>query len=55
MLPTMASSICINVLLEVTVEKAQLEITAPAAGRLRILAQPETIIRLGDVIGRIEA
>lgn len=43
-----------DVLLEVTVEKAQLEIRSPASGRLTILAQPETIIRLGDVLGRIE-
>jgi pyruvate/2-oxoglutarate dehydrogenase complex dihydrolipoamide acyltransferase (E2) component len=43
-----------DVLLEVTMEKAQMEILAPASGRLRILAQPETIIRLGDVLGRIE-
>ncbi len=42
------------VLLEVTVEKAQLEIRSPAAGRLTIVAPPETIIRLGDVLGRIE-
>lgn len=43
-----------DVLLEVAVEKAQLEIKAPAAGRLRILAQPEAVIRSGDVLGMIE-
>jgi pyruvate/2-oxoglutarate dehydrogenase complex dihydrolipoamide acyltransferase (E2) component len=39
---------------ELTVEKAQLELTAPASGRLRILAPAETIVRKGTVIGRIE-
>jgi pyruvate/2-oxoglutarate dehydrogenase complex dihydrolipoamide acyltransferase (E2) component len=42
-----------DVLMELTVEKAQLEIKAPAAGRLNILAQPETVIRMGDVVGTI--
>jgi pyruvate/2-oxoglutarate dehydrogenase complex dihydrolipoamide acyltransferase (E2) component len=40
---------------ELTVEKAQLELTAPASGRLKILVQPETIIRKGQVLGTIEA
>jgi pyruvate/2-oxoglutarate dehydrogenase complex dihydrolipoamide acyltransferase (E2) component len=40
---------------EITVEKAQLELTAPATGRLTILVQPETIIRKGQVLGRIDA
>jgi pyruvate/2-oxoglutarate dehydrogenase complex dihydrolipoamide acyltransferase (E2) component len=39
---------------EITVEKAQLELNAPATGRLKILVQPETIIRKGQVLGRIE-
>jgi pyruvate/2-oxoglutarate dehydrogenase complex dihydrolipoamide acyltransferase (E2) component len=39
---------------ELMVEKAQLELSAPASGRLRILAQPESVIRKGQVIGRIE-
>jgi pyruvate/2-oxoglutarate dehydrogenase complex dihydrolipoamide acyltransferase (E2) component len=39
---------------EITVEKAQLELTAPASGRLKILVQPETIIRKGQVLGRID-
>jgi pyruvate/2-oxoglutarate dehydrogenase complex dihydrolipoamide acyltransferase (E2) component len=39
---------------ELTVEKAQLELVAPASGRLKILVQPETIIRKGQVLGRIE-
>ena len=40
---------------ELTVEKAQLELTAPASGRLRILVQPESIIKKGQVLGKIEA
>jgi pyruvate/2-oxoglutarate dehydrogenase complex dihydrolipoamide acyltransferase (E2) component len=39
---------------EVMVEKAQLELVAPASGRLRILAAPETIISRDHVVGRIE-
>ena len=39
---------------ELTVEKAQLELVAPASGRLRILVPPETIIRKGQVLGKIE-
>jgi pyruvate/2-oxoglutarate dehydrogenase complex dihydrolipoamide acyltransferase (E2) component len=39
---------------ELTVEKAQLELNAPASGRLRILAPAETVVRRGAVIGRIE-
>lgn len=39
---------------ELTVEKAQLELTAPASGRLRILAPAETLVRKGTVIGTIE-
>jgi pyruvate/2-oxoglutarate dehydrogenase complex dihydrolipoamide acyltransferase (E2) component len=42
-----------DVLMELTVEKAQLEIKAPVAGRLKILAEPETVIRMGDVVGTI--
>jgi pyruvate/2-oxoglutarate dehydrogenase complex dihydrolipoamide acyltransferase (E2) component len=40
---------------ELTVEKAQLELNAPASGRLTILAPAETVVRKGAVIGRIEA
>jgi pyruvate/2-oxoglutarate dehydrogenase complex dihydrolipoamide acyltransferase (E2) component len=40
---------------ELTVEKAQLELNAPASGRLRILVPAETVVRKGTVIGRIEA
>jgi hypothetical protein len=36
------------------VEKAQLELVAPASGKLTILAPPDTIVRKGTVIGRID-
>lgn len=39
---------------ELTVEKAQLELNAPATGRLRILVPAETVVRKGTVIGKIE-
>ena len=39
---------------ELTVEKAQLELNAPASGRLKILAPAETVVRKGTVIGRID-
>lgn len=39
---------------ELMVEKVQLELVSPSSGRLRILAAPETVIRKGDVIARIE-
>jgi pyruvate/2-oxoglutarate dehydrogenase complex dihydrolipoamide acyltransferase (E2) component len=39
---------------ELTVEEAQLELNAPASGRLKILAPAETVVRKGTVIGRIE-
>ena len=39
---------------ELTVEKAHLELNAPASGRLTILAPAETVVRKGTVIGRIE-
>ena len=39
---------------EIAVEKAQLELNAPASGRLKILAPAETVVRKGTVIGRIE-
>ena len=38
---------------EVMVEKAQLEVVAPASGRLTILAAPETVIGRDFVVGRI--
>lgn len=39
---------------ELMVEKVQLELVSPSSGRLHILAAPETVIRKGDVIARIE-
>jgi pyruvate/2-oxoglutarate dehydrogenase complex dihydrolipoamide acyltransferase (E2) component len=39
---------------EIMVEKAQLELVAPASGRLTILAVPETVIGRDQVVGRIE-
>jgi hypothetical protein len=39
---------------ELMVEKAQLELNAPASARLKILAPPDTIVRKGQVIGTIE-
>ena len=40
-------------LVEIMVEKAQFEIVSPAAGVLRILAPPETVVTPGTVIARI--
>ena len=40
---------------EIMVEKAQLEIVAPASGKLTILAVPETVIGRDQVVGRIES
>lgn len=39
---------------EIMVEKAQVELVAPASGRLTILAAPETVIGRDQVVGRIE-
>jgi pyruvate/2-oxoglutarate dehydrogenase complex dihydrolipoamide acyltransferase (E2) component len=44
-----------KLLAELMVEKAQLELTASASGRLHILAPADTVVRKGTVIGRIEA
>jgi len=43
-----------QLLAELMVEKAQLELVAPAGGRLRILLPADTVVRRGQVIGRIE-
>jgi pyruvate/2-oxoglutarate dehydrogenase complex dihydrolipoamide acyltransferase (E2) component len=43
-----------KLLAELMVEKAQLELIAPASGRLKILAPADTVVRKGAVIGRIE-
>jgi pyruvate/2-oxoglutarate dehydrogenase complex dihydrolipoamide acyltransferase (E2) component len=40
---------------ELTVEKAQLELTAPASGRLKIIVPADTVVRRGTVIGTIES
>jgi pyruvate/2-oxoglutarate dehydrogenase complex dihydrolipoamide acyltransferase (E2) component len=39
---------------ELTVEKARLELLAPASGRLRILAPPETVIGRSHALGTVE-
>jgi pyruvate/2-oxoglutarate dehydrogenase complex dihydrolipoamide acyltransferase (E2) component len=41
-------------LAELMVEKAQLELVSPASGKLTILAPPDTIVRKGTVVGRID-
>ena len=43
-----------QVIAEMMVEKAQIEVLAPASGRLTILAQPETVIDRSYVRARIE-
>jgi pyruvate/2-oxoglutarate dehydrogenase complex dihydrolipoamide acyltransferase (E2) component len=39
---------------ELAVEKAQLELTAPATGRLTVLEPADTIVSKGQVIARID-
>ena len=39
---------------EIMVEKSQIEVVAPASGRLTILAAPETVIGRDHIVGRIE-
>lgn len=43
-----------KVVVELMVEKAQMELLAPAAGRLKIIAAADAIVTRGQVIGRIE-
>lgn len=43
-----------KVVVELAVEKAQMELVAPASGRLVILAAADAIVTRGQVIGRIE-
>jgi pyruvate/2-oxoglutarate dehydrogenase complex dihydrolipoamide acyltransferase (E2) component len=43
-----------KLLAELMVAKAQLELEAPASGRLRILVQPDAVIKKGQVLARIE-
>ena len=42
------------VLAELMVEKISLELLAPAAGRLAIVAEADSVIRRGDLVARIE-
>jgi pyruvate/2-oxoglutarate dehydrogenase complex dihydrolipoamide acyltransferase (E2) component len=42
------------VVVELAVEKAQMELMAPAAGRLTFLAAADAIVTRGQVIGRID-
>jgi len=44
-----------DVLCEVTVEKAAMEIVSPADGRITLLKKPESPVKQGDVIARILA
>ncbi|MGC5617657.1 biotin/lipoyl-containing protein [Georgenia sp. Z1491] len=39
---------------EVQVAKVSVEVTAPAAGVLRVVAEEDAAVHQGDVIGRIE-
>ena len=43
-----------KVVVELMVEKAQMELASPAAGKLTILAPADAIVTRGQVIGRIE-
>jgi len=43
-----------KVVVELAVEKAQMELVAPTSGRLVILAAADAIVTRGQVIGRIE-
>ena len=43
-----------KVIVELMVEKAQMELSSPAAGRLTIMAPADTIVKRGQVIGQIE-
>ena len=43
-----------KVVVELMVEKAQMEMFAPAGGRLKILAAADAIVTRGQIIGRIE-
>ena len=42
-----------DVLCELMVEKATLELASPAAGKISLLVQPETPLKKGSVIARI--
>jgi pyruvate/2-oxoglutarate dehydrogenase complex dihydrolipoamide acyltransferase (E2) component len=43
-----------KIVVELMVEKAQMEMSAPASGRLRILSPSDAIVTKGQVIGRVE-
>ena len=43
-----------KVVVELMVEKAQMELPAPATGRLTIFAAADAIVTRGQVIGRID-
>jgi pyruvate/2-oxoglutarate dehydrogenase complex dihydrolipoamide acyltransferase (E2) component len=43
-----------KIVVELMVEKAQMEMFAPASGRLRILSPADAIVTKGQVIGRVE-
>jgi pyruvate/2-oxoglutarate dehydrogenase complex dihydrolipoamide acyltransferase (E2) component len=43
-----------HLIAELAVEKAQIELIAPASGKLTVLAPADTVITKGQVIGRIE-
>lgn len=42
-----------SVVAQLMVEKAQLDLVAPASGRLAILAPAETVVHRGTCVGRI--
>lgn len=43
-----------DVIAEIMIEKVEMEIEAPASGTLKIVAEPESVIAKGSVIGHIE-
>lgn len=43
-----------DVIAEILVEKVTLELEAPAAGRLKMLVEAESVVNRGDRIARIE-
>jgi 2-oxoglutarate dehydrogenase E2 component (dihydrolipoamide succinyltransferase) len=44
-----------DALCEVMLEKASMEVVSPAAGRITLLVKPETPVKRGEVIARIES
>jgi pyruvate/2-oxoglutarate dehydrogenase complex dihydrolipoamide acyltransferase (E2) component len=43
-----------DVVCEVMAEKISFDVTAPAAGKITLLKEPETPVKRGDVIARID-